>query len=255
MPTAASGQFLITPVYQYKSKHYFEDNNASFGYGLRQDGYGVANLRVGWRSPSGKWEVTAHADNLFDEQYLIDAGNGGAAKALFTLAQTDALKVYVYVPQAYSQLIKTGASVDITQAELQGQVFKGTVVRSAGAIDASNRTLQIEVNLPNPEGKLMAGTYVNVAMPTLARQSLTVPTNSLLLRSEGPRIGVVDAGNRIKLHAVTLGADYGQSVEILSGITVKDQLVVNPSDSLADGDVVVVAPRKAPAPVTAKSAS
>ena len=173
---------------------------------------------------------------------------GGAAKALFTLAQTETLKVYVYVPQAYAQLIKTGASVDIMQAELHGQTFKGTVMRSAGAIDAVSRTLQIEVSLPNAEGKLLAGTYVNVAMPTLARQSMTVPTNSLLLRAEGPRIGVVEAGNRVRLHAVDLGADYGQTVEILGGIKGSDQLIVNPSDSLADGDVVVVADKKTPAP-------
>ncbi len=196
--------------------------------------------------------ITRRNVNIGD---LIDAGNGGAAKALFTLAQTDALKVYVYVPQAYSQRIRTGAAVDITQAELQGQVFKGTVVRSAGAIDAASRTLQIEVSLPNDGGKLLAGTYVNVAMPTLARQSLTVPTNSLLLRAEGPRIGVVDAGNRIRLHAVSLGADFGQTVEILSGISGNDQLVVNPPDSLADGDIVVVAPKKAKTPAASASAS
>lgn len=196
--------------------------------------------------------VTRRNINIGD---LIDAGNGGAAKALFTLAQTDALKVYVYVPQAYAQLIKTGASVDVTQAELQGQVFKGIVARSAGAIDAASRTLQIEVSLPNADGKLLAGTYVNVAMPTLARQSLSVPTNSLLLRAEGPRIGVVDANNRVTLHAVSLGADFGQTVEILSGINSNDQLVVNPSDSLADGDVVVVAPKKAQAPAVVKAAS
>ena len=196
--------------------------------------------------------ITKRNVNIGD---LIDAGNGGAAKALFTLAQTDALKVYVYVPQAYSQLIKTGASVDITQAELQGQVFKGSVVRSAGAIDAASRTLQVEVSLPNEGGKLLAGTYVNVAMPTLARQSLTVPTNSLLMRAEGARIGVVDARNRIRLHPVSLGVDFGQTVEILSGISTTDQLVVNPSDSLADGDVVVVAPKKAKATAVTPAAT
>ena len=198
--------------------------------------------------------ITRRNVNIGD---LIDAGNGGAAKALFTLAQTDTLKVYVYVPQAYAQLIRTGASVDVTQAELQGQVFKGTVARSAGAIDAVSRTLQIEVSLPNANGKLLAGTYVNVAMATLARQSLTVPTNSLLLRAEGPRIGVVGTNNQVKLHAVSLGADFGQTVEILSGIDKNDQLVVNPSDSLADGDVVVVAPKKAQSqpPAGVRSAS
>ncbi|MBC7414230.1 MAG: efflux RND transporter periplasmic adaptor subunit [Herminiimonas sp.] len=188
---------------------------------------------------------------------LIDAGNGGAAKALFTLAQTGDLRVYLYVPQAYSQLIKTGEGVDITQAELPGQVFRGTVVRTAGAIDAASRTLQIEIKLPNADSKLLAGTYVNVALPTLARKSLTVPINTLLLRAEGPRIGVVDASNKVHLHTVTLGTDYGLMIEVLNGIGLKDQLVVNPPDSLADGDVVVVAPKPAPksaAAVTAEGA-
>ena len=177
---------------------------------------------------------------------LIDAGNGGAAKALFTLAQTGALRVYLYVPQAYSQLVKIGEGVDITQAELPGQVYRGTVARTAGAIDAASRTLQIEINLPNPDGKLLAGTYVNVALPTLARKSLTVPVNTLLLRAEGPRIGVVEANSKIRLHPVTLGTDYGLTIEVLSGITAGDQLVVNPPDSLADGDAVVVAAKVAP---------
>ncbi len=185
--------------------------------------------------------ITRRNVNIGD---LVDAGNGGAARALFTLAQTESLKLYLFVPQAYSQLIKTGEGVEIRQAELQGQVFKGTVVRSAGAIDVASRTLQIEVNLPNADGKLLAGTYVNVSIPTQNRTTLTVPTNSLLLRSEGPRIGVVDANNRIRLQAVTLGADYGQTIEVLSGVKATDRLVINPSDSLADGDIVVATPLK-----------
>ena len=79
LPSSGAGQFFFTPVYQYKSMHYFEDNNAAFNYGLRQDGFGIVNLRAGWRSPKGRWEITAHADNLFDEQYLIDAGNVGGS--------------------------------------------------------------------------------------------------------------------------------------------------------------------------------
>lgn len=194
--------------------------------------------------------VTRRNVNIGD---LIDAGNGGTAKALFTLAQTDSLKLYLYVPQAYAQLVKTGGTVEVTQAELAGQVFRGTIARSAGAIDASTRTMQIEVSLPNADGKLLAGAYVNAALPTVARTSLRVPTNSLLLRAEGPRIGVVGPDSRIKLHPVTLGADFGQMIEILSGITASDRLVVNPSDSLADGDLVVVA--KASPTASPKSAA
>ena len=195
--------------------------------------------------------ITKRNINIGD---LIDAGNGGAAKAMFTLAQTDTLKVYLYVPQAYAQLVSTGAGVEIRQAELPGQVFRGTVARNAGAIDATSRTLQIEVNLPNADGKLLAGTYVNVALPTLTRTAIRVPTNSLLLRAEGPRISVVGADNRVHLRPVTLGVDYGQTIEILSGITPADKLIINPSDSLANDDVVVATPSKTAASKDTKNA-
>ncbi len=169
---------------------------------------------------------------------LVDAGNGGPAKALFTLAQTASLRLYLYVPQAYAQTVHVGGNVDIRQSELSGQIFHGTIARTAGAIDPVNRTLQIEVRLPNADGKLLAGSYVDAALPVVSRQSLMVPTNSLLMRAEGPRIGVVGPDNRIRLHAVTLGADFGQAVEVLGGISATDRLVINPSDSLADGDLV-----------------
>jgi iron complex outermembrane receptor protein len=99
--TAASGRFLVTPVYQYKSAHYFEDNNASFGHGLRQGSYGVANLRVGWRSPQDRWEVTARAENLFDEQYLIDAGNVGGSFGIPTFVAGDPRRFGVQVTRRW----------------------------------------------------------------------------------------------------------------------------------------------------------
>lgn len=181
---------------------------------------------------------------------LVDAGNGGAAKALFTLAQTTSLRLYLYVPQAYAQTVHVGSNVDIRQSELADQIFHGTIVRTAGAIDPVNRTLQIEVSLPNADGKLLAGSYVDAALPAVSKQALMVPTNSLLMRAEGPRIGVVGPDNRIRLHAVALGADFGQTVEVLGGITAADHLVINPSDSLADGDLVEPSaskPKPAPA--------
>ena len=150
---------------------------------------------------------------------LIDAGNGGAGRALFTMAQVDPLRVYVYVPQTYSQRIKVGDQVSVTQNELPGQVFKGTVARTAGAIDAATRTLQIEVNLPNHDDKLLAGAYVQVALPiTGSSNVLTVPSNVLLFRPEGTRIAVVDSGGHVKLHTVTIGHDLGNSLEIVNGI-------------------------------------
>ncbi|CAN5370453.1 efflux RND transporter periplasmic adaptor subunit [soil metagenome] len=169
---------------------------------------------------------------------LIDAGSG---RPLFLLAQTDPLRVYVNVPQAYAQLIKAGQPVVVTQAELRGQTFKGEIARSAGAIDATTRMMQVEVALPNPGSTLLPGAYVQVALPLAASQSLTVPSNSLLFRAEGARVGVVDAQGRVHLHAVSIGRNYGETVEVLSGISATDRLVLNPSDSLAEGDAVAVA--------------
>ena len=172
---------------------------------------------------------------------LIDAGNGGAGRALFTLAQVDPLRVYVYVPQTYAQRIKVGDQVGVSQNELPGQVFKGTVARTAGAIDAATRTLQIEINLPNRDDKLLAGAYVQVLLPVSgSANALTVPSNVLLFRPEGARIAVVDASGRVKLHAVTIGHDLGNSLEIVHGIDAADKLVLNPADSLADDDVVTL---------------
>jgi RND family efflux transporter MFP subunit len=169
---------------------------------------------------------------------LIDAGSG---RALFLLAQTDPLRVYINVPQAYAQIIKAGQPVVVTQSELRGQSFKGEVARTSGAIDTATRMMQVEVALPNKEGTLLPGAYVQVSLPLAASQSLTVPANALLFRAEGTRVAVVDAQGRVTLRTVGLGRNYGESVEVIDGLSAADRLVLNPSDSLADGDVVMVA--------------
>jgi RND family efflux transporter MFP subunit len=177
---------------------------------------------------------------------LVDAGSsGGAARSLFTLSQTDPLRVYVFLPQTYAALVKLGQAVSITQAEMPGQVFHGTVSNTAGAIDRATRTLQIEVRLPNSDGRLLPGAYVDVQLPAVAGTSIVAPSNSLLFRPEGPRVAVVDGLGKVHLQAVALGRDFGQSIELLSGIKEGDQLILNPADSLAEGDVVSV---QAPAP-------
>jgi RND family efflux transporter MFP subunit len=173
---------------------------------------------------------------------LIEAGSGANGRALFVLTQTDPLRVYVNVPQTYAQLIKAGQTVVVTQAELRGQSFKGTVARTAGAIDAATRTMQVEVALPNPNGVLLPGAYVQVALPMAASTVLRVPTNALLFRADGTRLALVDANGRVALRAVQIGRNLGEEVEVLDGISSADRLVLNPSDSLADGDVVKFAP-------------
>ncbi len=172
---------------------------------------------------------------------LIDAGSGGGGRALFLLAQTDPLRVYINVPQAYAQMIKAGQPVVVTQAELRGQSFKGEVARSSGAIDATTRMMQVEVLLPNRSGTLLPGAYVQVSLPLAASQALTIPANALLFRAEGTRVALVDRENKVRLRAVQVGRNYGETVEVLNGVAAADRLVLNPSDSLADGDVVALA--------------
>jgi RND family efflux transporter MFP subunit len=181
---------------------------------------------------------------------LIDAG-GGAGRVLFVLSQTDPLRVYVNVPQTYAQRVKPGQEVKVTQSELLGQVFKGQVARTSSAIDTATRTMQIEVTLPNREGLLMPGAYVQVSLPLEASKALTIPTHALMIRGSGMSVAVVDAQGRIGLKPVKVGRNYGDSVEVLDGVTTEDQLVLNPSDSMAEGDQVAVAPAK---PAEAKSA-
>jgi RND family efflux transporter MFP subunit len=174
---------------------------------------------------------------------LIDAGNSGStSRALFVLAQTDPLRVYVYVPQSYSQQIKAGDEVTLSQTELPGQEFHGTVARTAGAIDIATRTMQVEISLPNRDGKLLPGAYAQVEFPSTIPNSLIVPTNTVMFRGEGPRIAVVGDDGRVALRAVTIGRDFGRTLEIVGGITEHDKLVLNPPDSLADGDAVSVVP-------------
>ncbi|MDP3136049.1 MAG: efflux RND transporter periplasmic adaptor subunit [Burkholderiaceae bacterium] len=174
---------------------------------------------------------------------LIDAGaGGGAGRALFVLAQTDPLRVYINVPQSYAQLIKPGQPVIVTQAELRGEKFQGQVARTAASIDAVTRTMQVEIALPNREGRLLPGAFVQVQLPLLPSRALVIPINALLIRGEGMRVAVVDAAGRVQLRPVQIGRNYGETVEVIDGVQAADRLVLNPPDSLAEGDEVAIAP-------------
>ena len=167
---------------------------------------------------------------------LIDS----SGRVLFVLTQMDPLRVYVNVPQSYAQLVRPGQKVVVTQAELRGQSFTGEVARTAGSIDAATRTMQVEIALANRGGLLLPGAYVQVGLPLAASTALVVPTNVLLFRPEGARVAVVDAAGRVHLRTVTLGRNLGEAIEVVDGVAATDRLVVNPSDSLAEGDAVSV---------------
>ncbi len=171
---------------------------------------------------------------------LIDAGSSGG-RALFQLAQTDPLRVYVNVPQSYANLVKPGQKVVVTQAELRGRSFEGEIARTSASIDTTTRTMQIEVALPNKDGALLPGAFVQVALPLVASASLSIPANALLIRSDGIRVAVVDHNGRVHLRPIRIGRNYGEVVEVLDGVTASEQVVLNPADSIADGDQVNVA--------------
>ena len=175
---------------------------------------------------------------------LIEAG-GSASRPLFLLAQTDPLRVYISVPQSVAQLVQPGQAVVVTQGELRGQTFRGRVERTAGAIDAATRTMQVEVVLANPDGRLLPGAYVQVSLPLEGGGGLVVPTNTLLFRAEGTQVALVDAQGRITMRRVGLGRNFGETSEVLDGVTESDRLVLNPPDWLANGQTVTLAPAEA----------
>jgi RND family efflux transporter MFP subunit len=198
------------------------------------------------RSLQGFNRVTAPFDGVLtrrnvDVGDLINAGNGGAGQALFSLAQVDPLRLYIYVPQVYASQVKIGDTVTVSLAERAAEHFRGSIARTARAIDPATRTLQVEIRVPNPGGDLFSGAYVQVELPIKGdRPATVVPTNVLLFRPDGPRVAVVDESGRVRLALVKLGTDYGTSVEVLAGLDASDQIIVNPADSLADGDVVTL---------------
>ena len=172
---------------------------------------------------------------------LINAGNGGASQELFTLAQTDPLRVYVNVPEAYAPSIHAGLPAYLELTQYAGRKFEGKVVRTAQSIDLSTRTLLTEVDVPNRAGELLPGGYAQVHLGVqVGGERVRVPVNALLFRSEGLRAVVVDANHKIRLQPLTIGHDYGTSLEVLQGVTSADWIVLNPADSLDDGQQVNV---------------
>ncbi|MDB5953417.1 efflux RND transporter periplasmic adaptor subunit [Ramlibacter sp.] len=166
---------------------------------------------------------------------LIDSN-----KPLFLLSQTDPLRVYVNVPQAYAQLVRQGQPAVVTQAEIRGRSFAGQVARTAGSIDTATRTMQVEIALPNRDAALLPGAFVQVELSALASGALTIPSNALLFRGQGTLVAKVDPAGTVQMVPVRLGRNYGETVEVAQGLQGNETLVLNPSDSLAAGDKVQV---------------
>jgi RND family efflux transporter MFP subunit len=182
--------------------------------------------------------ITARNTDIGD---LINSGSSSNVKTdLFHIAQPGRLRVYVNVPEEYSQGIATGMTADLSLAEFPDRKFQGKVVRTADAINMTTRTLLIEVDVDNPAGTLLTGSYaeVHLAVPTQISTFL-IPVNTLLFRTEGLRVGVVKEG-KVVLTAVTPGHDFGDQIEVVSGLKSDDQVIVNPPDSIVSGQEVQI---------------
>jgi RND family efflux transporter MFP subunit len=166
---------------------------------------------------------------------LIDAGANTQPKELFHITAIRTLRVYVSIPEVYSRAARPGAPATLTLDEFPGQTFHGTLVRNANSIDIASRTLLVEVDVDNPTGQLLPGAYVFVHLKLPDEtHSVTIPSNTLIFRKEGLQVGLVRSG-KAELVPVKIGHDYGNAVEIVSGLQPTDAVIVDPSDSLVAG--------------------
>lgn len=186
---------------------------------------------------------TVDVGDLVTAGATLGATGTASAKPLFSVAGTDTVRVYVNVPQSAIELIQPGARVDVRVQELPDKIFHGTVARNAHALDAASRTLLTEVQIPNSKGMLLPGMYVDVRFVIKAdKPPLVIPANTLVIRSDGPQVAIVQSNHRIHYQKIELGRDYGDHVEVTAGLGDRAQLVVNPSDDVREGVSVRVLP-------------
>jgi RND family efflux transporter MFP subunit len=176
---------------------------------------------------------------------LVTAGTA-SGRALFRVADTDVVRVFVHVPQAFAPTVRTGTAVAVSVREFRTRAFEGRVTRTAGALDPTSRTLLTEIHVPNPDHALLPGMFARARI-ALARPSapLLVPAATLVLTAEGPRVAVVDDGGRVRFRKLEIEDDYGSEVSITSGLSVEDRLILSPGERLHEGVEVEVLEERA----------
>lgn len=171
---------------------------------------------------------------------LVNATGG---RELFRLAQSRTLRVFVRVPQTAARAVSVGQAAELSLPDLPGRTFPLNVVRTAGTLDPATRTLLTELEADNAKGEILAGSYAQVRFTAAKSDAvLTLPSTTLLFRAEGPQVGIVGADGKANLRTVSLGRDFGPTMEILSGVSPSDRVIINPSDSLVSGTLVRLAP-------------
>jgi len=176
----------------------------------------------------------------------VDVGTyvaNGSGNQLFVVDQVSPLRIYVQVPQAYAQLVRIGMQADLTLPEFPGRTFQAHVTNIADVIDPSSRSLLTELQIPNTGGELLPGAYVEITLKFAgASPYLTVPENTLIFRREGAAVGVVGSDGKVEIRKITIHQDFGDKLEISKGLSATDQVILNPSDSLATGMTTKIQP-------------
>jgi membrane fusion protein, multidrug efflux system len=176
----------------------------------------------------------------------IDVGTyvaNGSVNQLFVVAQTSPLRIYVQVPQADAQLVKIGMEGDLTLPQFPGRTFQAHVTNTADVVDPTSRSLLTELQIPNESGELLPGAYVQITLKFAGNSPyLTVPENTLIFRREGAAVGVVDANGKVEIRKIVVHEDFGDRLEISNGLSVSDQVILNPADSLASGVMAKIVP-------------
>jgi RND family efflux transporter MFP subunit len=172
---------------------------------------------------------------------LVNAGNAGTGRELFRISQNNIVRVFVTVPEEFSSEVKPGTNASMDVISLPNRHFAASVTRTADSIDITSRTLTVELDVPNPSGELLPGAYANVHFQLpLNVVPLVLPSSTILFQADGPQVGIVNGHNQVELRKVTLGHDFGDTIEIMAGVRSADAVVANPPDSLTNGMRVAV---------------
>lgn len=190
-------------------------------------------------------KIVAPFDGIITERKtdfgdLVNAGNSGTGREMFRISKNDVVRIFANVPEEFSSQVRPGTKASLDVISLPNRRFAASVTREAEAIDLNSRTLTVELDVPNPSGALLPGAYANVhfALP-LNVVPLVLPASSILFQAAGPQVGVVNQ-NRVELRKVTLGHDFGDTIEILNGVRASDAVIANPPDFLTNGMQVAV---------------
>jgi RND family efflux transporter MFP subunit len=172
---------------------------------------------------------------------LVNAGNAGIGRELFRISQNNIVRVFVTVPEEFSKQVMPGTKASMDLTELPNRHFAAAVTRTTEAIDANSRTLTVELDVPNPSGELLPGAYANVHFKLrLNVVPLVLPSSTILFQADGPQVGLVNGTNQVELRKVTLGHDFGDTIQIVTGVRPTDSVIANPPDSLNNGMRVAV---------------